>query len=78
MKNPSPNSLRPNRKPVPNFGQCVGSKQGCGSPWNEMDHNLSFSGPILVIQKPNIKFTDAAKISMRNLSPNSLCFPTEN
>ena len=43
-----------------------------------MDHKLSYSGPIWVIQMPNIKFIDAATISMENLSPNSLRFPAEN
>ena len=43
-----------------------------------MDHNLSYSGLIWVIQNPNIKFIDAATISMKNPSPNSLCFSTEN
>ena len=43
-----------------------------------MDHNLSCSGPIWVIQKPKIKFIDVGTISMKNPSPNSLCFPTEN
>ena len=43
-----------------------------------MDHKLSCNGPILVIQKPNIKFADATTISMKNTSPNSLHFPTEN
>ena len=31
-----------------------------------------------MIQKPNIKFTDAGTTSMKNMSPNSLFFPTEN
>ena len=43
-----------------------------------MDHNVSCRGPIWVIQKPNIKFTDAATTSMKDLSPNSLCFPIKN
>ena len=34
-----------------------------------MDHNLSYRGPILVIQKLNIKFIDAATISMEDNSP---------
>ena len=44
----------------------------------EMDHNLRCRGPIWVIQKHKIKFIDAATTSMKNMSPNSLCFPTEN
>ena len=43
-----------------------------------MDYNLNCRGPIWVIQKPNIKFTDADTISMKNTSPNSLFFPIEN
>ena len=31
-----------------------------------MDHNSSYRGPISVIQKPNIKFTDAGIISMKD------------
>ena len=30
-----------------------------------------------MIQKPNIKFTDAATISMKKNSPNAFFFPTE-
>ena len=39
-----------------------------------MDHNLSYRGPILVIQKPNIKFQDRAAISLKDISPNSHFF----
>ena len=44
----------------------------------EMNYNLSYRGPILVIQKPNIKFTKESTTSMKNTSPNSICFPIEN
>ena len=43
-----------------------------------MDHNLSYKGPILVIQKPNINFTDVDTISMKETSPISLFFQTKN
>ena len=39
----------------------------------EMNYNLSYRGSILVIQKPNNSTT-----SMKNTSPNSICFPIEN
>ena len=68
----------PNKKPVPNYGQCVGSKQGYSSLENEMDHKLSCRSPIWVIQRHNIKFTDTSTIYVKNSSPNSLNFPTEN
>ena len=73
MKNTSLNSLF-----FPNYGQCVGLKHGFGNLENEMDHNLSCSGPIWVIQKPKIKFTDAGTISIKNPSQNSLRFPIGN
>ena len=43
-----------------------------------MDHKLSYRGQIWVIQKPNIKFSDAATISMKGTSPISIFFPTGN
>ena len=43
-----------------------------------MDHNLSYRGPILVIQKPNIKFSDMDTISLKDDSQNSYFFPIEN
>ena len=42
-----------------------------------MDHNLSYRGPILVIQKPNIKFSDKATSSLKDASPNSYFFPSQ-
>ena len=51
-----------------------------GSLWQslKMDHNLSYRGPIWVIQKPNINFTDAATIFMKYTSPISPFFLIEN
>ena len=43
-----------------------------------MDHNLSYRGPIWVIQKPHIKFSDRATISSKDTSPNSHFFSAEN
>ena len=43
-----------------------------------MDHNLSYRVLIWVIQNPNIKFPDRATISLKDTSPNSHFFPTEN
>ena len=43
-----------------------------------MDHKLSYRGPILVIQKPNIKLSDRATSSLKDASPNSHFFPVEN
>ena len=34
-----------------------------------MDHNLSYRGPILVIQKPKINLSNKATISMKDTSP---------
>ena len=45
--------------------------------FKKMDHNLSYRGLIWVIQRPNIKFLDAATISMKGTSPISLFFPTK-
>ena len=39
-----------------------------------MDHNLSYRGPILVIQKPNINLSNIVTISLKNASPNSHFF----
>ena len=38
----------------------------------EMDHEWGYRGPIWVIQKPNIKFKNATKTSMKDMSPKSL------
>ena len=79
MKNTSPNSLFfRNRKFVPKSRQCIGSKQGSMWQSQQMDHNLSYRGPIWVIQKHNIKFTIAAKIYINDTSENSIFFPIEN
>ena len=43
-----------------------------------MDHKLSYKSPILVIQKPNIKFLYATTISMKDTSPSFLFFLIEN
>ena len=43
-----------------------------------MGHNVNCRGPSQLIQKPNIKFTDAATTSMKDTSPKSLIFPIEN
>ena len=40
----------------------------------KIDHNLGYRCPIWVIQKPNIKFLDRAKISLKDTSPNSSFF----
>ena len=44
----------------------------------KIDHNLSYRGPILVIQKPNIKFSNSATISTKDTSPISLFCPPKN
>ena len=44
----------------------------------EMDHNWGCRGLIRVIEKPNIKFTNATTTSMKDTSPKSLIFQTEN
>ena len=41
-----------------------------------MGHNLSYRGPIWVIQNPNIKFSDRNKSFLMDSSPNSLFFPS--
>ena len=56
----------------------MGSKQGSLWQSRKMDHNSSYRGPIWVIQNPNVKFTDAATISMKDTSPISPFFPIEN
>ena len=43
-----------------------------------MDHNLSYRGPIWVIQKSNIKVSDKATSSLKDASPNSHLFLAEN
>ena len=43
-----------------------------------MDHKLSYRGPIWVIQKLNIKLSDRDTISLKDTSPNSHFFTTEN
>ena len=59
---------------------CITCRVKQGSLWQsfKMDHKLSYNGLIWVIQKPNIKFSDAATISMEDTSPVSLFFLTEN
>ena len=43
-----------------------------------MDHNLSYRGPIWVIQNPNINFSDAVTNFMKDTSLISLFSMTEN
>ena len=74
MKNTSPNSYF---FPIENQSQIwtmVQLKQG--SLWQswKTNHNLSYRGPIWVIQKPNIKFTILATISMKDASLNDPFF----
>ena len=42
--------------------------------FRKTDHNLSYRGPIWVIQKPNIKFSKSTTISMKETSPISPFF----
>ena len=49
------------------------NRAACGSP-EKTKHNLGYRGPIWVIKKPNIKFSDRAIISLKDTSPNSLFF----
>ena len=43
-----------------------------------MDHNLSYKGPIWVIQNPNIKLLNTATIFIKETSPISSFFLIEN
>ena len=55
----------------------MGSKQGSLWQSRKMDHNLSYRGPIWVIQKPKINFTDANTIYKKETSQGSPFFLTE-
>ena len=57
-----------------NLDNRFGQKQGRLWQSRKTDHNLGYRDPILVIQKPNIKFSDIATISLKDTSINSLFF----
>ena len=79
MNNMSQNSLYfPTENQFKNFGHKQLNSLSYGSPENEINHNLSYRGLIWVIQKSNIKLIIVATTSIKNMSPNSLCFPIEN
>ena len=72
LKNNSPNShFFPTENQSKKSEQQVRPKQGSMCQSRKIDCNLGYRDPIWMIQKPNIKFTDAATIYMRGLSPNS-------
>ena len=56
------------------FRPKVQPKQGNLWQSRKTDHNLGYRGPIWVIQKPNIKFSDRDTISLKDTSPNSHFF----